>query len=269
MSSTDSMEEAVEILQQLGLKVYEARCFVGLSRLSTGTAKQLSEITEVPRTRVYDAIRVLESKGLVEVHYSNPQQYRTVPLTEAIETLRDQYDNRIAILNSALEAIEPIQEGTDDTSRKVWAITGYTPIENRTHQLIRDATDEVVLIVGHNGLVTDDLIDTINDVSPVTNLTIGAPTAAIRDHVKERINTASTFVCGMEFLPIIRGQNREVGIGRLVLVDKSKVMVSSLVPDGKEEHATFASGVDNGLVVLARQFVEGGSISQTNPNMIA
>ena len=61
MSTDNASNEAVGLLQQLGLKEYEARCFVGLSQLSSGTAKQLSESTEVPRTRVYDAIRVLEA----------------------------------------------------------------------------------------------------------------------------------------------------------------------------------------------------------------
>ena len=52
-------EEATELLQKLGLKEYEARSFVGLSRLDAGTAKELSEITEVPRTRIYDAVKEL------------------------------------------------------------------------------------------------------------------------------------------------------------------------------------------------------------------
>ena len=91
MSTDNTLDEAVEVLQQLGLKEYEAKCFVGLSRLSTGTAKQLSEITDVPRTRIYDAVRVLEAQGLVVIQHSSPQRFRAVPLEEATETLRDQY----------------------------------------------------------------------------------------------------------------------------------------------------------------------------------
>jgi sugar-specific transcriptional regulator TrmB len=72
MSTDDAEARAVELLQQLGLKEYEARCFVGLTRVPSGTAKQLGEITDVPRTRVYDAVRVLEAQGLVEVQHSSP-----------------------------------------------------------------------------------------------------------------------------------------------------------------------------------------------------
>jgi len=52
MSTEASVDEAIEVLQQLGLKEYEARCFVGLTRVSAGTAKKLSDLTEVPRTRI-------------------------------------------------------------------------------------------------------------------------------------------------------------------------------------------------------------------------
>jgi len=94
MDTPENVAEAIEVLQQLGLKEYEARCFVGLARLNTGTAKKLSELTEVPRTRVYDAIRILEAQGLVEIQHSSPQQFRAVPLEEATERSRDQYEER-------------------------------------------------------------------------------------------------------------------------------------------------------------------------------
>ena len=39
MTTEETLNGAVTALQELGLKEYEARCFVGLSRLSLGTAK--------------------------------------------------------------------------------------------------------------------------------------------------------------------------------------------------------------------------------------
>ncbi|MFC7078815.1 TrmB family transcriptional regulator [Halorussus caseinilyticus] len=81
MVDTDNQEQAAGLLQQLGLKEYEARCFVALTRKATATAKEISEIADVPRTRVYDAIRVLEAQGLVEIQHTNPRQYRAVPST--------------------------------------------------------------------------------------------------------------------------------------------------------------------------------------------
>ena len=141
MDASDSMQTAIEVLQQLGLKEYEARCFVGLSRVDTGTAKRLGELTEVPRTRVYDAIRVLEAQGLVEIQHSSPQRYRAVALEEATETLRDQYDSRVERLQSALETAEVVDDGDEEPALQVWSMAGQNGIENRTKQIVGDAED--------------------------------------------------------------------------------------------------------------------------------
>jgi len=91
MEDVSNQDQAIELLQQLGLKEYEAKSFVALARRQRGTAKDISETSEVPRTRVYDAIRVLESKGLVETQHSNPQIFRAVSIDEAVNTLQSEY----------------------------------------------------------------------------------------------------------------------------------------------------------------------------------
>jgi sugar-specific transcriptional regulator TrmB len=119
MSTSENVTEAVEVLQQLGLKEYEARCFVGLSRLSTGTAKQLSEMTDVPRTRVYDAVRILEAQGLVEIQHSSPQKFRAVSMSEATETLRGQYESRVDRLQAALDDVEMVEDHDESSIQQV------------------------------------------------------------------------------------------------------------------------------------------------------
>lgn len=52
MADVTEGNESIELLQQLGLKEYEARAFVALTRVEAGTAKDIAELSEVPRTRV-------------------------------------------------------------------------------------------------------------------------------------------------------------------------------------------------------------------------
>ena len=261
MDTSKNVEEAIEVLQQLGLKEYEARCFVGLTRLHTGTAKKLSELTEVPRTRVYDAIRVLEAQGLVEIQHSSPQQFRAVSLDEATETLRDQYEDRIGRLHSALATID-IVDGDDDSSvQEVWAMAGEDAIENRTEQLIETAADEIVLVIGDESLLTDDLFDTLNGVSNDVELIVGAVTLSLQDQIQAAVPDATTFVSGLEWLHGANTTEEDTAIGRLLLVDRSTILVSSIIPDSKEEQAIFGEGFGNGLVVIARRLMAQGLIS--------
>jgi sugar-specific transcriptional regulator TrmB len=258
------LEEAIEVLQQLGLKEYEARCFVGLSRLNTGTAKQLSEMTEVPRTRVYDAIRVLEAQGLVEIQHSSPQQFRAVPLDEATETLRDQYEDRVERLNDALDTVEIVEQDNESPVQQVWAMSGQDAIENRTDQLIEDASEEVVLVVGDESLLTEDLVATLNDVGPGVDLLIGALTESLQDQIQTAVPDATTFISGLEWLHGEDTEN-ETAIGRLLLVDRSTILVSSLMPDTEEEQAIFGEGFGNGLVVIARRLMAQGLLAVRDP----
>ncbi|WP_053948463.1 TrmB family transcriptional regulator [Halolamina sediminis] len=276
MDTPENVREAIEVLQQLGLKEYEARCFVGLTRLSTGTAKSLSDLTEVPRTRVYDAIRVLEAKGLVEIQHSSPQQFRAVSLGEATETLRDQYDDRIERLHDSLGAVTAVDEEEESPIQEVWAMSGREAIENRTDGLLETATEEIVLVVGDESLLTEELVAgdesllteelvaTLNDVDGDIELVVGALTEPLKRRIQAAVPDATTFVSGLEWLHAADAED-ETAIGRLLLVDRSTILVSSIIPDSGEEQAIFGEGFGNGLVVIARRLMAQGLIPARDP----
>lgn len=264
MTTEPRLEEAIETLQQLGLKEYEARCFVGLSRLSSGTAKTLSEITDVPRTRVYDAIRVLETKGLVEVHHSSPQEFRAVPVREAIETLQEQYETRLERVKHVLEEVEPIEIDDDSTVQEVWSITGSEAIENRTRALVTEASQEVVLVAGHESVLTEDLFEVLSEASQEKQVIVGTVTDALRRTVKEGVPDATTFTSGLEWLRAEPDEKR-ASISRLMLVDRSSILVSSITEEANNEQAIYGEGFGNGFVVLARRLMAHGLVPSRDP----
>ena len=263
-TTDDVLEEAVSVLQQLGLKEYEAKCFVGLSRLSSGTAKRLSEITEVPRTRIYDAIRVLEAQGLVEIQHTSPQQFRAVPLEEGIETLRDQYQDRVDRLETLLTGLDDVQPAEEQPVQEVWSLSGESAVENRIEQLIDDAESEVVLVIGHPSLLTETLAATLGALDPNIDVLIGTVSESLRDRVRESIPNAQTFVSGLEWLEA--DNDSEVAIGRLLLVDRSTILVSTFDAEHEEEHAVFGGGFKNGLVVISRRLMAKGLIPTRDPS---
>lgn len=265
MSTDDTLDEAVEVLQQLGLKEYEAKCFVGLSRLSTGTAKQLSEITDVPRTRVYDAVRMLEAQGLVVTQHSSPQRFRAVSLEEATETLRDQYEDRVERLAAALEDPEKIDADEKEEVQEVWSMSGTDAIANRSNTLIRDASEEVVLVIGDETLLTDELVESLTGLDESVDLLIGAVTEELEEHIHDAVPRATTFLSGLGWLRTAGTADDDLAIGRLLLVDRSTILVSTLVPETQEEQAVFGGGFRNGLIVIARRLLSQGLIPQRDP----
>ncbi|MFB6156313.1 MAG: TrmB family transcriptional regulator [Haloferacaceae archaeon] len=268
MDDDTNTQQAVDLLQQLGLKEYEARCLVALTRLPEGTAKEISEASEVPRTRVYDAVRVLETKGLVEVQHSNPQQFRAVSVDEAAQTLRAEYEARTDSLRETLREIPPLNPGAEEEAvHEVWALSGGEAVAARTLAVVEEATDEVVLIVGVEDLFTAELAEALAQARDRgVNVLLGTTDEEVRERVSGSVPDAEVFVSGLEWLS---GDDDGAEIGRLLLVDRSTILVSSFRASGagtrSDERAVFGTGFDNGLVVITRRLMATGLLPTDDP----
>jgi sugar-specific transcriptional regulator TrmB len=274
MDDDSNQEQAVELLQQLGLKEYEAKSFVALARRQRGTAKDISETSEVPRTRVYDAIRVLESKGLVETQHSNPQVFRAVSVDEAVNTLEMEYVDRAQSLRDALNGLEPTDDrSTEEATHEVWALSGGQGITSRTRQLIEGATDEVILVIGHESVFTDSLAERLRGARDRgVNVIVGTIDTELRAEIRDALPDVEVFVSGLDWLSRSPLSDDETEISRLLLADREAILVSSFTEsrnDGREhEQGVFGRGFDNGLVAIVRRLMATGLLSEEGPEDI-
>ena len=264
MDELSEQERAIELLQQLGLKEYEARCFVALTRLSRGTAKEVSEVSEVPRTRVYDAVRVLETKGLVEVQHSSPRQFRAMSVEEAAETLRAEYESRTAALREALEGVGTATAEETEVTHEVWALSGNSGVAARCNAMIEDADEEVVLVVTGEQAFDADLAEALAAaVDRGVDVVVGTTTAEARSRVATALPGAEVFRSGLEWLERAGTTDDDTEIGRLILVDKNAILMSTY-RDGPER-AVFGTGFENGLVVVVRRLLATGLLAVDDP----
>lgn len=258
--------ETVSLLQDLGLKEYEARCFLALTQVPAATANEISDLSEVPRTRVYDAVRVLEAHGLVEVQHSSPQQFRAVSIDEGAATLRQRYDDRIDTLQSNLESIDLETKSDESEPQEVWSLTGTEGIQSRMFDLLENAESEVVLLVVEEELLTEALFDRVHDaVDRGVNVIIGGKTGDIISRLETELPAVTVFETDLNWLMGPKQEN-EVAISRLLLVDRTALLISSFYPHdghkGLHEQAIFANGLENGIVVLIRRLISSGLLPQ-------
>ncbi|WP_247730256.1 TrmB family transcriptional regulator [Halovivax limisalsi] len=270
MTEDTITNEAVSLLQELGLQEYEARCFLALTQLSSGTAKEVHEISEVPRTRVYDAIRVLESQGLVEVRHSSPQEYRAVGIDEATRTLRQKYSDRIDTLLSYLESVEQRNAESDrDRVQEVWSLSGNDAIDSRTVDLVDGAESEVALLVVDESLLSNALFDRLREAAEGDrSVVIGGQTEQIRSRLGTELPNVTTFETELDWLTG-PWEDHEVAISRILLVDRETLLIGSYYPgsdDGGTEQAIYATGLENGVVVLLRRLISAGLSRREEPS---
>ena len=270
MNDISNQRHAIELLQQLGLKEYEARSFVALAPRESATAKEISDISEVPRTRVYDAIRVLESKGLVETQHTNPQVFRAVGIDEAVNTLQTEYVDRASSLRDALRGLEPPDDQADDeVTHEVWSLSGGQGITSRAEQLIEGAEEEVVLVLGDERVFTDQLAESLQAArARSVSVIIGTVSEALRTEIEDALPDVEVFVSGIEWLGQSSLPGDHTEISRLLLVDREAILVSSFSEngDGDHEQAVFGRGFDNGLVAIVRRMLATGLLLEDDPN---
>lgn len=261
MDSESEIEEAVELLKQMGLKEYEARCFVALTRLSGGTAKEVSEVSDVPRTRVYDAVRVLETEGLVEVQHSNPRVFRAISVGEAVDTLLDRFESKTEKLGETLRGLGSATPDEDaEVRHEVWTLADGRAIANRTYRLIDDADREVALVVDSEAFKDGKLVESLSSaLDRGVEVFVGTAEEDLRDDIRENLPEAEVFVSHVEALTDPSNfPEDDTRITRMVLIDGETFLVSSFRDTGgggSDEHAVFGKGFNNGLVALMRRLV--------------
>ncbi len=265
MTDSAHADDVVEQLQAFGLQTYEARCFVALSRVPQATAREISEISDVPRTRVYDAVGTLEDAGLVAVQHTKPQVFRAIGLKEAIETLRRTYESRLQSIHDSLEAIEPATVGqTDTTDAEVWTLSGQSAIAARTEQLLAEADDKV-WVVADASVCDSELLDSIETAASRelrTRIAILGSDART-ERLPEEIVFEPSKACLRSLGFVATGGGTDLpsnNVTRLVVVDQREALIGTDTTDVQievDEQSVYAAGETNSVVVMARNMLAG------------
>ncbi|WP_158058205.1 TrmB family transcriptional regulator [Halorussus halophilus] len=259
--SDEAQITVVELLQQLGLKEYEAKVFAALARSSNSTAREISELADVPRTRVYDAGEQLASRGLVEVRHSNPKRYRAIPIGDAVEILRSRYDARFEQLATALTELETNSESASDSTDGVWSLSGVTTIAEITEQMVEDAQREVLAVLGS----TADQQELLDALGAASDRGVTVYLGLLTDDEDER-DRAFSAVPDAKTPPLLEDwlndseSTDDKRISQLIVADREQLLLSAVREQNGDtvQNAIHSKGFGNGLLVVVRRLLENG-----------
>lgn len=239
---------AVTQLEALGLSTYAARAFVALVGLGGGTAQEVSDASDVPRTRVYDAAEELREHGLVDVQQSTPKRFWPTSVETTGRYFEREYTHRVDRLTEALDGLE--SPSRTEEQRGVWTVTGRETVTDRTLDFLESATEEIVFMTVSE-LLTDEVTAHLQAASerdvPIKLATMSQP---VEDGLHEAVPEAELFDSLWEW--------SDTPAGRLLMVDEEKTLVSVLTDaDGASsepcaETAIWGTGEMNNLVVVLR-----------------
>lgn len=135
-----------DTLRQLGLTEYGARCYVALLSLKSGEASAVAEAAEVPRTKVYAALKDLADAGWVVASGGRPVIYRPVAPEERIALAEKRIAESVA--DTARELQARFAMGAQMMPVSMYLLHGRATIDAKTVELISRAREELVVNLG-------------------------------------------------------------------------------------------------------------------------
>jgi HTH-type transcriptional regulator, sugar sensing transcriptional regulator len=137
------MENLVRNLTALGLKEYEARVYAALVGIGEGNARQIHEVSGVPRPRVYDVAAGLAERGFLTVRPGNPLIY--IPAEPAVLV----HHLKAGMEQAATDSIRDLESLSLDARSKnspIWYVQGEWSIRRHVESLVAGAARELAIV---------------------------------------------------------------------------------------------------------------------------
>lgn len=237
---------AVDALERLGLSNYEAKVFIALQTLGTGTARDVYRVSEIPRSQVYGAAENLAERGLVEVQHSTPMQYRPVSLDEAEELLEERFENERAQAFDYLESVRDHYEESGEEREDIWSVNGEEHVSDRIEHLFRTADSQIVFGAKSTDLVDNALEEALSDaVERGIDVSI----------VSENSDVRALFEGGPMAVYASPDNLRNERAARMVVVDDGAVLLS--VRDNEEDRESAFWSESSGFATVLVEILTG------------
>jgi Cd2+/Zn2+-exporting ATPase len=229
------MSDLTEELTAIGLTEYEAKVYLALLQEHPATGYQLSKLSGVPRSMVYEALKRLHGRGAaLEAIEGRTTLYRPLPPETLLAQHEAEYKRLVSDLHEGLSALY-----TQTPDDRVWSLSGRETILAYARQMLHEAEHDLYLVL------TDEDLEALR---------IEIEAACARNlNISILLTGAATIDCGrVARHPPLESELQEVTGLLLIAVEMGEVLVASGGPPRKKT-ATVTRNADLGLI--ARQFV--------------
>ena len=158
-------EEFLSRLRKIfDLNLYEVKVWTALLSRGTSTAGELSNISDVPRSRTYDILESLEKKGFIVMKLGKPIKFVALKQEEVVERVKKNLIKDAKEKTQRLETLrgdEVLEELSDlftkgikfvEPSDLSGSLKGRQNLYNHLDMMIRDAEKTITLVTTAEGL---------------------------------------------------------------------------------------------------------------------
>ncbi len=135
------MADLIEKLKEIGFNTYEAKVYVALLKKYPATGYEVAKLANIPQSRTYDTLKVLEEKNIVAPTNTKPVSYTPVKPKQLLISYQKK-------MNSTLNYLEKhLPEVKEDYIEPVITVNGKQNIYNKILEVIQNAKREIYMEV--------------------------------------------------------------------------------------------------------------------------
>ncbi len=133
------MADLVEKLKDIGFNTYEAKVYIALLKKYPATGYEVAKLANIPQSRVYDTLKVLEEKNIVTSNNLKPVSYIPVKPKLILNGYKKKFDSTVNYLEKHLPDVK------ESYNEPILTITDKQNIQNKITEIIRNANKELYL----------------------------------------------------------------------------------------------------------------------------
>jgi sugar-specific transcriptional regulator TrmB len=235
----------LDALKAIGLNKYERNLWVALLSRGASTAGELSDISNVPRSRCYDVLESLADRGFIVIQPGKPLKYLAINPREAMERVKKKINEESIEMSRRIERLEhsdtikELERLHKDNIKTVQpadltgALKGRYAMLQQVETMFKKAKKSIKLMTTENGLseLMEQHASILKKVSKSgVKIQIAAPIS------NKTVDTAKELAKYADVRNIVGIEHVEKMLGRFYVVDGEEFVIG--LTDDVKTHPT-------------------------------
>ena len=237
-------------IRELGITAYAAKAFLSILENQPVSATSLCNLTGIPDSKIYYALKELEEKSLIMVQHGTPSQYRAMGTDQIASNLQSQIDadhqRRSKKVKELAKLLEPIRtSGGGEDAELAYIIKSSRNIVEKMKETIEASRKEVVVMFDNETLLAGIAESLKRARKRGSSIKLALAGGAFRGAPKLEITPSKTLCCASNIL----------------IVDSEKLFTVS-----GDAPANFRAVVtqDESMIYMSRQSYENPACCSTS-----
>jgi sugar-specific transcriptional regulator TrmB len=136
------MEKSIQLIQQLGFTLNEAKTYTALLACQPATAYELAKQASIPTSKIYETVNKLVTRGVLRpIHDTDQgQEYVALEAQDFLARIREE-------TRSQTDELQPLlnQVSTQSSSEAIWPMTDEQQIRSKVMEVLNRTTGTLVV----------------------------------------------------------------------------------------------------------------------------